>query len=74
MNTECQVLTKAQKYSCQLYVILATDSHNLGRLDRRLFEVLILFVFKGLPVNISINDIFQSILAKSADPAEMQCR
>ena len=38
--TECQVLIKAQKYVYQLYVILATGSENLGRLNRRLSELL----------------------------------
>ena len=28
MCTECQVLIKAQKYSCQSYLILATDYQN----------------------------------------------
>ena len=40
MCTECQILTEAQKYRCQLYIILATCSQNLGRLNRRLLEVL----------------------------------
>ena len=31
--TECRVLAKAQKYSCQLYVILATDSQTVGQIE-----------------------------------------
>ena len=28
------------KYSCQLYIILAADSHNVGSLNMRLSELL----------------------------------
>ena len=31
----------AQEYSCQICIILATGCQNLGRLNRRLSEVLI---------------------------------
>ena len=38
--TECHIITKAQNYSCHIYVILTTGSKKLGRLNRRLSEVL----------------------------------
>ena len=44
MCTECPIITKAQNYSCQLYVILTTGSPNLDRLNRRLSEVLWIFL------------------------------
>ena len=31
MCTECQVIIKAQKYSCPLYVILTQGSHRPGK-------------------------------------------
>ena len=39
--TKCQGFIQAQKYSCQICIILATGCQNLGRLNRRLSEVLV---------------------------------
>ena len=38
--SECQVSIKEQNYCCQFYVIVAIDSQNLHRLNRKLFEAI----------------------------------
>ena len=43
--TECQIITKAQNYSCQVYISLTTASQTTGWLDRRLSEVLLNMIY-----------------------------
>ena len=38
-----RVIIKAKKYNCQLYIILATGSQNLGRMNRTLCDVIFWF-------------------------------
>ena len=47
-QTHLLFLIKSQNYNGQLYVILATGSQNVGRLNRRLSEVGLIFFYVPL--------------------------